>query len=468
MQAAVVEACACFHQHRRRGVLLAAMYFAHQPSNLLLRHIADRRGAAYQPAAELVAQADHPATVRALLALGAFEPLREPVSRGLATPACGAHLPLMVESAHLLSCPAVRVTLGKVKRADHLRPTVYGLGRFTAAQTRRLPRWLAALPIDEAGRLAELAKLVGSDEPIARLLALRELLGIDQAGADDVIAAMCFDAREPIARIALRHLIRRRWSGLGRLMVRLVGSPHAGLRRLAERQLGPVGFDRYWSNWPGLSPSMRATAGRALMKIDPGFLRKLAERMASDAADQRLQAVMMCRALDQASYFEPHLVRLSRDADKRVASAAVKALGEIAESQPAAEALGAALNHEDDRVRANAIEALEQMKRTAAVRDRLEHIAGGRGNRSRATAIKALLELPLADAMPQLQRMLTDGDPTHRISALWVVERLGLLPLVQEVAELARHDVQPKVRRRALRLVRDIAAGQLNHKRTAS
>ena len=70
-----------------------------------------------------------------------------------------------------------------------------------------------------------------------------------------VIASMCQDADESIARMALRELIRRRWSGLAALMMRLVTSPHPEVRKIAERHLVPVGFDRFWEHFERMDPT---------------------------------------------------------------------------------------------------------------------------------------------------------------------------------------------------------------------
>lgn len=460
---AVVDAAACFHQHRRRDILLASLCYVPHFDQRLEHHTLNRKADAFPALCEAVAQADHPITCRALLPLAGVDGMLEPVVRGLAQGRAGENLGLVLRFAHLVEALSVRYAVRHVRKADHLLPTHARFDRFDIETTRRVPRWITTLSLDPETRVQGLSMAAAHPDPLTRLAALRELMAERGGEADDFIATLCFDSQVAIARLALRHLIRRRWSGLGRLIVRLMASEHAPIREMAERQLGPVGFNRYWANWDAMSPAIRVKAGKALLKIDPAFSRNLDRKLNADAPDDRLQAVMMVRQLQQFSYHEESLLKRAKDADARVASAAVRALGKLGESHRAAKAVEQALRHPDDRVRSNAVESLQMMNRTAEVQSELAAIATGEGNRSRATAIRALMQLPTTEAIDQLERMLADDDERHRISALWVVERMGLSNLIDSVAKLATHDGNARVRRRAGRVVRDIASTQLSN-----
>ena len=49
--------------------------------------------------------------------------------------------------------------------------------------------------------------------------------------------------------------------------------------------------------------------------------------------------------------------------------------------------------------------------------------------------------------------MLADSSELHRISALWVIERLDLSAVTRRVAEMAASDAHERVRQRAQRVV---------------
>ena len=53
--------------------------------------------------------------------------------------------------------------------------------------------------------------------------------------------------------------------------------------------------------------------------------------------------------------------------------------------------------------------------------------------------------------------MIDDPMPEHRLSALWVAQRLGVTSIVSRIDELSRHDPDARVRRRAARVLRSLA-----------
>jgi len=71
-------------------------------------------------------------------------------------------------------------------------------------------------------------------------------------------------------------------------------------------------------------------------------------------------------------------------------------------------------------------------------------------------AIKALLELRAKDALPSLTRMLGDNRSEHRISALWLIDELGILQLARLVAEISLNDSDDKVKQRASRVIQHL------------
>jgi HEAT repeat protein len=197
------------------------------------------------------------------------------------------------------------------------------------------------------------------------------------------------------------------------------------------------------------------------MKIEPRFHQMLLEKLRDDETEVRFKAVAMVREMGLASYFEPRLIELTSDLNSRVAASATAALGVASDNQATVDSLKAAMEYPDDRVRANAVESLSQMGRAGEARDLLLTMAKGRGNRSRANALKALMEMPAVDALPAMVSMLMDPDPRHRISALWVVERLELARLGHGVGKLARFDTDPAVKRRALRVLRKLVQSEV-------
>jgi hypothetical protein len=78
-------------------------------------------------------------------------------------------------------------------------------------------------------------------------------------------------------------------------------------------------------------------------------------------------------------------------------------------------------------------------------------------NRERANAVKALHRLKVGAFANQLQLMLQDARPEHRISALWVLKQIGWWALLKDVAKIAKEDENMRVRRYALNVLRGVA-----------
>ncbi|MFW6059712.1 MAG: HEAT repeat domain-containing protein, partial [Phycisphaeraceae bacterium] len=321
---------------------------------------------------------------------------------------------------------------------------------------RGLPVWVMSLPLAPAEKIQQLAHLRHLSDPATRLMALRRLIRLSEPGeaedspghdALEAIALYCDDPDPQLARIALRHLARRQYAGLTRLLMRLINSPHEKLQQYAAQRLAPIGFQRLWDAWPKLDERRRVTAGRALVKIDPNMQRHLGEKLDSDNRTSKLRALNMIAALQMGGAFEATLRELAESPDEVIASAAVTALGSVG-STAAIESLEKAMSHADHRVRANAIEAMGRVRSTQHVQQ-LARLADEEENRPRANAIGALMQMKAGEALPALTRMLADERPEHRLSALWLVERMGVLEAAQAVAELATSDPDPKVRQRA-------------------
>lgn len=364
----------------------------------------------------------------------------------------------VLDAAHFLVLRDVRQALGHLREPARLWPGEEGLSRLPMRQLRALPLWAHTLPTEQHLRIARLRQLAQSHDATTRLLALRRLLQLARemadATCDDAIASFCTDHDVVIARMALWHLVRCRYSNLPRILGQLVNSPHDSIRRIASRHLAPLGFARLWEQWPRLPLKHRVSAGRALIKIDAMFHAKLADRLLMDDRRARLRALGMIADLCQGSFFEEALVRLCQQDDAFIVSAAVRALGS-ASGQTVIATLERLLDHEDSRVRANAVEALEQLQSHRHV-DALLSMARHDDNRPRANAIAALMEMRTSDAMQSLARMLGDPRKEHRTSALWLVDAMGLIEVARSVAEMSISDSDPAIRQRAAGAIQNL------------
>lgn len=481
LQAAVEEAVTHYRSHAQPLTLIALAVLAPRPMPQTLAALEDATHEAVEPLRQALERAEDPDIRRSLLTWAAVPKLTESVVAGIARAIETGRVADVLLNWHLMLSQAVRRTVAHLPRVDH--PCLYeeGWAGWPAEAARGLPEWITALPLKPADQLEALSRLARHADRQVRLGALLRLIDRAEHAAGHAILTdrtaatfatgrrgsatatdgavctalepFCFDSDPAIARIALRQLAQRRWSGLPRLLLQLVNVPHQEIRQLAGDYLAPLGFDRYWENWQRLDPTQRIAAGRALIKLDPCFHRHLSKRL-TGPRDQCIRALTMIQELNQGSFFEEALIALSQDADPYIAASAVAALGTV-QSEAAAAAREAALSHRDSRVRANAVEAMQQAEAARHV-DQLAAMALEEDNRPRANAIAHLLQLRSGHALTALRVMLEDERPAHRLSALWLVEAAGLIEVARHVAELSISDPDPEVRQRAAHIIEQL------------
>jgi len=401
---------------------------------------------------------------RALLALIGIRPLGEACRDALVEANASQHLADVLTMGHLIALPQTRRGLRRVRRPESLWPDARQQSLMPETARRWLPAMLGATSEDPQDQVVRLAPLLRQADTPTRLAILRRLLAIARRpkpeqgpaadNANDTLALLTRDPEPAIARTALWHLIQIEYTGLPRILADLVNSRHPTIRQVASKRLAPLGFERYWNAWPKLDPKRRVAAGRALIKIDPEFHRHLANRLASREPETRLRALVIIATLNQGVFFEEVLLELCASPDPRMVASAIKALAGC--TSPAAQkTIELAIDHDDTRIRANAIEALSHTQ-AAANLDKIIAMANDHAQRPRANAIRALLELRARDAMPSLTRMLHDQRAGHRISALWLIDELGILQLARLVAEMSLSDEDSQVKKRAGQVIQHL------------
>ena len=459
IQTAVEDAVRLYHTHLQPDILLALATLGPRSTPVALKELAKPDSLATDPARKILTYADRSDTRRAILVWGQLPTLAADAMTGLTRAVVNRGLTDVLSSAHLLLNSRVADPLNKIHDPDSLWPKPTELANWSAQQTRPLALWAWVLPFTNPQRIEKLVSLGQLPDALTRLAALRRLIDIantDQnSSVNNAIARFCHDTQQEIAWIALRQLMsQRQWDGLSALLLKLINSPHENVAQLARDRLAPMAFDRLWEGWSHIETTQKLAVGRALVKIDRRFHAHLQQKLVSEDRQDNLRALSMITELNQGTHFEPALLALTQSSDEKVASAAVRALG-TAQSEHTIDALESAMEHHDSRVRANAVEAIDQVHSTRHVR-RLAAMAHKEDNRPRANAIKTLMEVSAGSAITALKHMLHDPDPAHRISALWVVESLGLIEVAHQVAELSVSDTDHKVKERADRIIHEL------------
>jgi HEAT repeat protein len=275
------------------------------------------------------------------------------------------------------------------------------------------------------------------------LAALQSLEVPDFAG----IAASCLgDPSEDVQLAAARAVAAADPPNRARLLAPLLASESEAVRRFVQREVAGASFDRLLRSFGRLEPATREAAARALAKIDPRILDRLADETASLDAERRLAALRLVEALDAGAELRDVLAGLLADSDRRVRATAVKVV-QLAGSPEVRRLLEAALQDPDKRVRANAVEAFEDAGDETCVPKLLPLLADG-DNRVRANAAKALIRFERPEGRATLEAMLRDPVEAVRVSAVWALGQSVLSDATSRLEAHAEREPSEAVRAR--------------------
>jgi HEAT repeat protein len=331
------------------------------------------------------------------------------------------------------------------------------IGRRPPEDAAKAGNWIAASgmhDVTQDDRLNSL-RVHAAEHFGARLRLLRLAAGRKRGASVALLRHFLTDRDERLVRLAVREIIRRRPSDYENMLLQMMTNAPEGVRRLISRAIGKVGFEGYWQRFDKMDPNVRRQAGRAMLKLLPDALQRLARRLTTGPVEQRVKAIQIVQELSLAEMLRAELLPLCSHPNSHVRSKAVCTIGDMPNTSGDS-VLEQALNDADPRVRANAIEVLERRAQhdyvaVLAQRARSTH------NRERANAIKAMHHMRVGTATPALLEMLRDARAEHRISALWALRQMGVWQLLTEVGNLAKQDDNLRVRRYALGVLKGVA-----------
>ncbi|MGD0390157.1 MAG: HEAT repeat domain-containing protein [Tepidisphaeraceae bacterium] len=331
------------------------------------------------------------------------------------------------------------------------------IGRRDADDACKIAEWLAASGIHDLvqdERMTVLAKHAAS-HPGGRLRLLRVAMRRKKTDGVQFLRFMLADADERLMRMAAREIVRRRPPDFENILLQLMTSAPASVRRVVSRSIGHEGFEQFWLRFDNLDRPTRKQGGRAMLKLLPDAAQRLGRRLASGPMEQRLKALQMTQELGLAEPLREAVTALASHPHPKVRSKAVSVLGETPEASVEL-LMERIVRDTDSRVRANAIEVLENHQ-TPEFIALLAERSRTTNSRERANAIKALHRMRVGNVGPALIAMLQDARPEHRISAMWALKQIGWWKLLHEVGRIAKSDPNLRARRYAVAVLKGVA-----------
>jgi len=457
---ALAEAAERYDEHRNDAVMSAIARIAHRPGARVRAWLneTDQPGhMALRAAARGLPLELARARTVAWLGVPALRGVARDALHRAATP---EEWRALLRRSHLLRAPSRR---GSLRGSGECGSRLLELGStpdaLAPSEARAVIRWGLALPLKARDATELFAQAFAAPSPLVRFDAVKALASVPaDPASDSALVDFAFDESEPVARLATGALAEAdspsRRESTGAPLRRLARSPHASVRRIAAEAIA----DRDPLNERDLTdPLACPVAARRAMHRNPlEFLITMRKAYSGAPSAARVRLLEMAGRIGVLDRVEAELLDAVGSADERLASKAALLLGRLRESAAAMRALAGAVEAPAARTRANAIEA---MLRAVPGHERLAEWSRDETPRARANAVRHRL---LVRREPQGERllaeMLGDDRPGHRLSALWVAERARVPSVVNRVADLTRHDADPRVHARAQRCARALLA----------
>jgi HEAT repeat protein len=450
---------AILHQkmHRQDAIVHAALVFERRQDGTTWAHFTDHNSDAFRAGNSILRNPDDPLLAPALF-LGLASELRPAAAHGLANAESREIATALARESFRLIDPVVAAAAETVAHMKSLNAPKREIP-WTQDNWQDFLRLIEHLGLQPQLKLAWLARMLEApamtEQKIATLIVIAQ---IDHPDTAKLLAQCLTDSSERVARVAARGLLWKHRNSARAHAEAFAACTHESVRTMAAGVLGNARFDKLWKDAPALPPAVQVVKTKTLAAREINFAQQLKDKLDSNDIAEAMQGIRVLQTLSDVKPFYSQIIGLCGHPDVRICASAVRLAGKL--SDPALlDLLESLAKHEDSRVRANAVEAMEQLKIANRSRQILTML-DSRHNRERANAVKAIGGYDLVTARETLSKMLIDKNPLHRISALWVVEKLSVLDMLRQVASLARKDTNPHVRSRAIELLERMAANQ--------
>lgn len=447
--AALESAVASYDIHGQAQVVEVSLWFLDDMSPACWSLLTTPGSRVAQVAARCITPTMSPRLVPFAMAALNFSEFRPHVAKAMATGPDSLFLEEWLRQSWRLAQPKIARGMSGLKELACAANHGWDLLQMPPRAQRHLSRWIHSVGLPQPERIDLLREALRHGCREASRSALWVLTTLSDRYVDEILWSV-EDPEDPeIAQIARRELARRCPM---ELPISELIAPRADWDALqqSDRVRPAMTFERYWAAFDHLSEEQRVQAGHDAFKSTPLAQSVLARKMGESNPLERVRALRIISTLGLAQRFEERLYQMCHDPVPQVRSAAMAAVAPLG-TPVARRLLRNALADSDPRVQANAVEAFAACGQESAIESLLDKL-GSPDNRVQANAVKALLKLGAREAAEALLHMLRHENRMHRISALWLVDRMGLFSLASRVAGMAARDPDPAVRRKAANL----------------
>ena len=431
--------------HAQPQILTAALWLSEYTEQAIRRRIAEPKTKITRALGRHFEATSDTRMAAAALRCLAIDELRPTVATAIASASDARFITAILRESWLLTDPDIARGCRWIRPGPWVETACQVAAEAGESVADNAVRFLCAIGGTPEQKIDRLRKLLETGIPSIRRAAIWHLIADRSAASKGVLTMLAGRSDDAVSKTAGRELRRRgRTTDDGRSKPPKVAAPE-------QNAPSPV-LAELWATYTHGDETVRLRAAENA-RTNAGAAVDIWLQACLGAADplDRLRAMHIAEALNRPNALADPIRRLVHDKDAVVRAQAIALLPRLP-GGGAERLLRTAINDPDERVQANAVEALERMDvadRASCTKAKLT----SPHNRVRANAVKSLLGVELREAGETLLDMLDDASASHRLSALWVVERLRLRAMLHRLEALSERDPNRRVRHRAARIL---------------
>ncbi|MBF0406942.1 MAG: HEAT repeat domain-containing protein [Candidatus Riflebacteria bacterium] len=251
-----------------------------------------------------------------------------------------------------------------------------------------------------------------------------ELLRLPHYTEDQSIPVILEFLKDPDQNIVIKTIAIIRESDHPKVtgaLSSLLGSYNSIIKDYARSAIAVITKRKYLRGFGKMTPESKLAVGLSLLKMDPGFMNEMAEKLSDPDGKARAMAAQVLEVL--GDYLTPEvktpLIVAIQDPDPYVRAIVIMGLGKIG-GPAVANMLMNYINDPNDRVRANAVEALAFVGDLSMV-DIILPFLRDRNNRVRANALMTLWKLGYYQIYQTIMEMFQDKNKWMRASVAFAL-----------------------------------------------
>lgn len=423
-------------KHKQPQAMEAAMWCSHRLHGAFQTKLRDPRSNISSTLNKILKESVNPGIAGFVLCALSMPTIRAAAAKAIGEAQDFSFIQAIVRHGELLKNNEIKQGCQWIRQCRWFEHSLDDLLKLDKKDAVRAVRLLSAMGSSAQKKSVILRELMQLDDHAWPMAVLEHLQRDTSRETNEMLTLMAVRCSNKVAQFATNELRRR------------YGAMDSTSNSVSTNERDSL--DRYCNDYNRLSIEQRNSLIHEMKRNTDGTLRTLRAKLVTGHPIDRARALQLTQQLDVVRELSEQIYRLTHDLDPLIRSLAVAMLSKLP-STTTRRILKTAIADADDRVRANAVEVMDQL-RDPDRKQYIEPMLKSEDHRVRANAVVSLLKLGQRKAGDTLIHMLEDSSRSHRLSGLWVIDRLNIEAMSPRVEHMMLNDADSRIRLLAKRI----------------